>query len=208
MSKKEEIAKFHRKNILEAATALFRERGIEKTTMDDIAKKAEYSKATIYVYYRNKDELVNAMTLQSMREYKEMIEQSVKENTNILSIYHRICEQLDVVYRENPIMIDLLLGKINVDMKNPDTPQVFTEIYEEGEKLNRILYEVIKRGMVEGVFRADLDVEQTVMYLWCSISAMVKMAYEKEEYLNLQFHLSRKEFLTKQYELILKAILA
>ena len=56
MSKKQALTEFHRGSILAAAERLFAEKGTEKTTMDDIAREAEYSKATLYVYFQSRSE--------------------------------------------------------------------------------------------------------------------------------------------------------
>ena len=45
--KKEALERFNRDNILTAAKELFELNGIEHTTMDDIARQADYSKSTI-----------------------------------------------------------------------------------------------------------------------------------------------------------------
>lgn len=41
----------HREKIVSAASVLFMEKGIAQTSMDDIAKAAGYSKATLYVIH-------------------------------------------------------------------------------------------------------------------------------------------------------------
>ena len=66
MSKKQALTEFHRGSILAAAERLFAEKGTEKTTMDDIAKEAEYSKATLYVYFQSKEEIIGAILLSGM----------------------------------------------------------------------------------------------------------------------------------------------
>ena len=43
--------------ILQAATVMFLEDGYEKTSIRNIADKIEYSPATIYLYFKDKDEL-------------------------------------------------------------------------------------------------------------------------------------------------------
>ena len=53
-SKKEALAQFHRKNILQAAQTLFAQKSFAGTTMDEIATLSQYSKATIYVYFKSK----------------------------------------------------------------------------------------------------------------------------------------------------------
>ena len=47
--------------ILQAATVMFLEDGYEKTSIRNIADKIEYSPATIYLYFKDKDELFFAI---------------------------------------------------------------------------------------------------------------------------------------------------
>ena len=53
--RKKEPQNIHRKNISGAAEQLFMKMGIENTSMNDIAKESGYSKATLYVYFKNKE---------------------------------------------------------------------------------------------------------------------------------------------------------
>ena len=56
--RKKEPQSVHRKNISIVAEKLFMEKGINNTSMNDIARESGYSKATLYVYFKNKEELV------------------------------------------------------------------------------------------------------------------------------------------------------
>lgn len=46
-----------RSDILKTAQQLFGQFGLKKVTIDEIAKKASVSKATLYKYYKNKDDI-------------------------------------------------------------------------------------------------------------------------------------------------------
>lgn len=46
-----------RQAILDAAAAIFQEQGFERTSMEDIRKRADFSKATLYSYFPSKEEL-------------------------------------------------------------------------------------------------------------------------------------------------------
>jgi AcrR family transcriptional regulator len=50
-----------KREILEAAKQLFTEKGFEATSIRAIAEKIEYSPATIYLYYKDKNEIVHAL---------------------------------------------------------------------------------------------------------------------------------------------------
>lgn len=47
-----------KKDILAAAKSLFNERGWESTSIRNIAEKIEYSPSTIYLYYKDKNEII------------------------------------------------------------------------------------------------------------------------------------------------------
>lgn len=51
-----------RRRILKASRKLFSQKGYEETMMEDIAKKAQVSKATIYNYFPNKESLLIGTT--------------------------------------------------------------------------------------------------------------------------------------------------
>jgi AcrR family transcriptional regulator len=53
LSKDERI----KQQIREAARSLFQKWGLQKTTMEDIAKAAEKGKSTLYYYFKSKDEI-------------------------------------------------------------------------------------------------------------------------------------------------------
>ena len=52
--RKIQLADFNRTVILTTANTLFLSRGIESTTMDEIAHEAGFSKTTLYTYFDNK----------------------------------------------------------------------------------------------------------------------------------------------------------
>jgi AcrR family transcriptional regulator len=64
--------------IRDAATKVFLRKGFRRTTMNDVAKEAKVSKATLYLYYKNKEELLEAMSKISQpfvqARFKELIE--------------------------------------------------------------------------------------------------------------------------------------
>ena len=52
-----------RQQIMIAATRVFSEKDFNKATMEDIAKEAELSPGTLYLYFKNKDELFASLSL-------------------------------------------------------------------------------------------------------------------------------------------------
>ena len=54
--------------IIKSAISTFSKYGYDKSRMDDIAKTAKLSKGTIYLYFKNKEELFNAISERNTNE--------------------------------------------------------------------------------------------------------------------------------------------
>lgn len=53
-----------KKNLLDAARILFLQKGVSKTSISEIAKQAKVAKGTFYLYFKDKDELLEHLILQ------------------------------------------------------------------------------------------------------------------------------------------------
>jgi AcrR family transcriptional regulator len=83
ISERKEREKLQRRNdIIDAAEKVFFSKGIELATMDDIAHAAEYSKGTLYLYFRNKEELLYAIKMRASRLLKERFIKSINPKRN------------------------------------------------------------------------------------------------------------------------------
>jgi len=65
ISRKQREADLRRQIIIEAAEKLFLSKGYEDTTMDQIANESEFSKGTLYNYFKSKDDLYLAIGTKS-----------------------------------------------------------------------------------------------------------------------------------------------
>ncbi len=81
--KKAAATKYHRKALMTAADRLLVEYGYDGMNMNMLAKEADYSKATVYVYFRSKDELVCALCIERLRLLRREIALVLKSDFDI-----------------------------------------------------------------------------------------------------------------------------
>jgi AcrR family transcriptional regulator len=67
-----------RTDILDAAQKLFAEKGFEKTTMDEIAKSIYVSKGSVYLDFKNKDEILLGIAERQVTFLVEQLELQIK----------------------------------------------------------------------------------------------------------------------------------
>ncbi len=77
VSRKERDQQLRREDILNAAEHLFAENGFHHTTMEDIARQAEYGTGTIYLYFKTKDDLYEALLERKIGEYIAFVRERV-----------------------------------------------------------------------------------------------------------------------------------
>lgn len=139
-------------NILESAEALFMKYGIKSVTMDDIARELAMSKKTIYQYFKDKTDIVVQVARRHMEHEKQQIEDINNQSANII---------------EELIMMTRCMKENHMKI-NPSVFMDLRKYYQRGwqvylEYKNKVFYKSIlaslQRGIAEGVFRSDINVE-------------------------------------------------
>jgi len=78
LERKKMKRKHKREDIINAAEKLFFLEGYDDVSMNDIAKDAGMSKATLYLYFDNKDSLFFAVVLRGIKIMKSLIEKEME----------------------------------------------------------------------------------------------------------------------------------
>jgi AcrR family transcriptional regulator len=81
--------------ILDAAGQLFREHGYGAVSMDQIAREAGVSKATVYAHFSSKDRLFAAMIHNGCRVYAEGIMPALTEMEDVREALTQICREIE-----------------------------------------------------------------------------------------------------------------
>ncbi|UTB32280.1 MAG: TetR/AcrR family transcriptional regulator [Methanobacterium sp. ERen5] len=75
-------------DILDAAEKLFFSKGYDNISMNDIAKEVGLNRATIYLYFDNKEELCLAIVLRGVQILNKLIKNQVKTATHSKKYMH------------------------------------------------------------------------------------------------------------------------
>ena len=144
-----------RKRILTEATNLFFQNGIRDITMDNIAEKLGISKRTIYETFKNKSELlINCFEEYSKERYKAN-EEIIKNSQNVLAA---ICSFI----QSGALAIDLLNPAFFSDMRKYHNDIWVMATKQQNEKNYNLAYRLLRKGINEGIFRKDINIDIVV----------------------------------------------
>jgi len=205
--KKDILIQFNRDIILAAARKLFQCSGINRTSMDDIAKEADCSKSTIYVYFKNKDEIINYIVYEHMVLLRDALQKCTADNKDFARCYYAICNALVDFQEQYPLYFESLLSEIDVEQEKIQQPGLLADIYKTGEQINDIIGELLKSGIAHNYLREDLELIPTVFYLWSSISGIILLANQKQKYLEMRIEMDKAMFLNYSFKTLLQSII-
>lgn len=143
--------------IVEKAQDLFFRYGLKSVTMDDIASNLGASKKTIYQYFKDKDHLVDAVV---QRE----IEQDMHECTNIACSCDNAVQEVFRGFDMLQEMLTTMNPAIIFEMQKYH-PDAYKKMNDHKNKFFvNIMKENLKKGIEEGYYREDLNIEVMARY--------------------------------------------
>ena len=87
-----------RSDIIEAAERIFFTKGYDLATMDDVAKEAEFSKRTIYVYFNSKEQIYFEIMIRGYRLLIGMLKADL-EKVKASNAIEKIKQMAETLYK-------------------------------------------------------------------------------------------------------------
>jgi len=137
--------------ILDAAHAVFLQRGTAGARMQEVADEAGVNKALLHYYFRSKDQLAQAVFRRALGELLPQAMEILRSEAEIESKVRGIVELEVEILRRNPFLPGYLLGELT------HHPERVHEIFESvvGMKLGRLGHEV--RSTIAGQLEAEAE---------------------------------------------------
>jgi AcrR family transcriptional regulator len=154
-----------RVRILEAAKEIFLEKGYAQTSMRNIADRIEYSPGTIYLYFKEKDEIFNALHNEG---FFKLLEQ-MKPLNHVSDPFERL-KAIGKVYmefaRNNKDLYDLMFIT-----EAPMNAEQNKDKWEMGCNAFSFLQEVVRECIKAGRFK-NRDVDYLSFIIWSGVHGM------------------------------------
>lgn len=139
-----------RERIIITALQEFRTSGIKSITMDDIAAKLKISKRTLYEIFEDKETLLKESIIYHRQLAEDALKELVTNSSSVLEVILK-CYQGSIEMHKN---VD---NRFFEDLKK--YPKVNDLMNCERERENKIVIDFMKKGVEQGLFRADINFE-------------------------------------------------
>ncbi|MFX0014728.1 MAG: TetR/AcrR family transcriptional regulator [Promethearchaeota archaeon] len=197
-----------RNDIIEAAEKRFFEKGFDEVTMDDIARDVELSKATLYLYFKNKQSLYFTIVIRGMVLLRDTFKKAVESETaglkKVLAITHSFQEYIQFFSNYYRLNRSVRAERFINMLKNNEIEEAETYVGLTVELLELVKNAVIS-GVKDGTIRKELDPLQTTMFLGVVIEAAAQVPPEYQLLLQ-QFGLTKEEYIQHSINVLLRGI--
>ncbi len=193
-------------HIIDAAEKVFFTKGIQAATMDDVAQMAELSKGTLYLYFKNKEELYFAMHLRGLKILAELFEKALQSESAGLQKIQAIGQAYYQFSLQYPNYFNALIyyESHTVDVENQNS--IAVECHHLGQQTLNFVIEALKSGLQDGTIRPEIDPVKAAIILWGQSSGLIQLLALKGEHVVGSLGISHETMIHYAYDLILEAL--
>jgi AcrR family transcriptional regulator len=159
--------------IIDAAERLFFSRRYEEVSMEEIAREVELNKATLYLYFENKEALYATIVLRGIRILEEKYRKCHEKKVPGIARVALMGQAYFEFAQEYPDYLRLIhfYSSERFSSENPYT----AGIGKGYGTCRRILQDAIGDGISDGTIRSGLDPFLTSMYLMISFMGILSL---------------------------------
>lgn len=163
--------------ILDAASSLFKMRGYDQTSIDDIAREADIARGTVFYNFESKEDIVFALRIRSVDEAKERALELLSSGTPALKCIESFLVEVAQWTEKNPELAEVLWRHGPVSAKRFLKTEMMDEKITGAESKrnsepkappgspNLVPIELVKSAQSEKSMRADLPAERLSHYI-------------------------------------------
>lgn len=196
ISRKEAERKARQKMILDGALRVFKSKGLEHATIDEIAQEAEFGKATLYYYYKSKEDIFNTILVTGWVTLWDGIEDLVITDDTPRKKFIKIIKKIIELVNEDRPLYEFLFAAPH---SSYSTQQVEPEWKQYQQKLTNTLHQLIVVGIEKGEF-PNIDSGMTLKALGHLFHGMVFLGKDRDNITEDDVEELFRQFIEKNYK--------
>jgi TetR/AcrR family transcriptional regulator len=180
--RRQEEKERRRDEIVEAAEELYRELGWDAVTMDSVARRARLSRALVYVYFKDKQDLHFAIAARALEMLRQRFtEATARARTGMDKV--EACGRAYMAYaQEFPHFFDACARLESHEPGGTEPSPQALPCIECGKRVHDVVVEALATGQRDGTIRQDIgDLEVVSRVLWGFIHGLIQIAIKKGE---------------------------
>lgn len=205
-SRRDREKKVREGEIILAAERIFRLKGYENTSMDDIALEAQFTKRTLYQYFASKENLLFAVLKKGMAEFQKFLNGEIDPTLTGYEVVRQTMLASYRFYSEYPEFFKLMNQVGTARQQVTDSGENRQSYFTTNDAMFDNLALVIKAGQADGSIAADLDAKKTSLSLLFLMTAYFNQLAVTGNSFSAHFNMNPQDFSIYTMDLILRIL--
>lgn len=171
--RKQREKEMRRRQIMEAAKKVFSAKGFNRATMEEIAGEAELSPGTLYLYFKNKEELHTSLSIDILQYITSLMQKIInRKDLSPVEKMEKLKETyIDVYEYDAMVLINLFHLQSGETLQNL-SPEVLELLKETSSEAVSAITSIVQEGIDQGIFVARHPVAMADI-IWATYSGVV-----------------------------------
>ncbi len=175
--RREEEKERRRAEMVDAAEELYADVGWDAVTMDRVAKSARLSRALLYVYFRDKNDLLHAITERALIELRGRFVAAAGSHAKGIDKVQAIGRAYVLFQQEKPYRFDACTRFHAHQAAGQPAEQACAAA---GDAVIGVIVQALMQGQADGTIRKDLGSPvQVCIMLWAFTHGLIQIATNK-----------------------------
>lgn len=171
--RKERERERRRQQIMVAAKRVFTSKGFGKATMEDIAKEAELSPGTLYLYFKNKDELYASLSLRILQYLMIRLEHvNAEPFADAAQRLNALKDAMFDVYEFDPLILINMFHMQSSETLKSLSPDLLSQIETLSQNSLKSMASIFEEGIRKKMF-VQQHPKAVANILWSLFSGIV-----------------------------------
>ncbi|MEJ2720439.1 MAG: TetR/AcrR family transcriptional regulator [bacterium] len=208
-AERREREKEHRRSeIIDAAEKVFFSKGMPNATMEEVADAAELSKGTIYLYFKNKEDLYLAIILRGLAVLEKMFAEASGKHTRGLDKIEAIGRAFFNFCITYPNYFQAMLYFESIEEVAGGEMHTGYEVECRAQSTHilDLCAQAVRTGIEDGTLRGDLDPMKTAMTLYGMSVGLLQIVCMKKNMLEEQHKIDPSELTEYFFEFVKHAL--
>lgn len=165
-----------RHSILQAARGAFFENGFHGATVDNVAKRAEVSKGTVYLYFESKEEILAHLLLEGLDELVTELDRAYRAAASLPpdDQLRHLAQAYLGFFREEPQYFPFLMAMDRGRFQDAIPAETYEEILEASLKGLNLAVRAVEQGVQEGLFGC-CDARKAACIFWATMNGVLQL---------------------------------
>ncbi len=151
-----------RKLIMRAAITVISKKGYSPTALDEIAQEAGIAKGTLYLYFKDKEDLIYNTLIYVLDDLKDRMMEAIPPNLTAVETLEKIALIMFEYFIENNDLYHIYFTILNYNLVSNFT-RLFESMLERKKELYDYEFQLVEKAKNSGHIREDMATMDIVM---------------------------------------------